>query len=427
MMTRIYFVLVFIASLSIVYTVNGQSNKDKLNAEKKQLQVSIEQQKKLLNATQKEKTTSLREIELIKNQIKQQERLISVINEELGLLNHQIEQTDKEISTLSGKLSLLKEEYAKAVYAAYKYRNTFNKSGFILSAKTFVQAAVRMNYLQKYSSLLQQQLLEIEQTKQNIFQKSEQLHKSKAEKSSLALSQTLQKNELDKQRSEKDAIVAKLKTKEKTISSDLKKKVARQNQVDAAIDKIIRAEIAQAQAKANAAKKNATTPAKSNTASTSQANKTTTSAPVQLEMTPEEALLSSDFEGNQGKLPWPVAKGTIINHFGTYSHKEVSSVKITNNGINILTEKDAAIRTVFQGTVAGIIDLNNGSKAVLIRHGNYITVYSNLAAVSVKKNDKVAAKQAIGTVLTMASETYPELHFEVRKNTTPLNPEAWLR
>ena len=143
-------------------------------------------------------------------------------------------------------------------------------------------------------------------------------------------------------------------------------------------------------------------------------------------LTPTESALASDFESNKGKLPWPVERGSIVTPFGPYSHSEISSIRIPNDGINIATEKGGKVRAVFNGTVSGVATIGE-SKVVIIRHGNYLTVYSNLGEVYVQKGSKVTTKQTIGSVYTEAGENSAELHFEIRKESTPLNPGLWIK
>ena len=401
----------------------GQDSRATLNSEKKQLEKEIAEQKKLLQTTQKNKAASLREIELIKNQIRKQEKLIQTINDEIHALDNQIAENTKELNALTKKLDLLTAEYEKAVYIAYKYRNTLSKTNFILSADNLNQAVQRMNYLQEYSRALNQQLKAILETKQKIKQKDEQLNLQKKEKTTLIQVQNKEKEQLASQEKQKNTVVANLKKQESKISSEISKKINRQKQIDAAIQRIIDAEIEKAR-KAEEAKKKDT---KTTPAATSKPAAPTPSQPkYTLTLTPEESALASDFESNKGKLPWPLEKGTIITNFGTYTHPEVSSVQIVNNGINILTERNSPVRAVFKGTVAGVYDIEGG-KVILIRHGNYISVYSNLSSVEVKKGDQVNTKQQIGRLLNDPSNAYSELHFEIRKDKDPLNPSLWIK
>jgi septal ring factor EnvC (AmiA/AmiB activator) len=230
-----------------------------------------------------------------------------------------------------------------------------------------------------------------------------------------------EKQNLAKQQIEKNQIVANLKKKESQLNNEITKKINKQKQIDAAIKKIIEEEIAASAKRAAAAKKGT---AKTTSAKTTPSTSSTKSAVITL--TPEEADLASNFESNKGKLPWPVEKGSIITNFGTYTHPEVSSVTIPNNGINILTDKNAPIRAVFNGVVSRVMDMD-GSKVLLIRHGNYITVYSNLSSVNVKQNDKINTKQIVGYVKDNSSESHSELHFEIWKDKNILNPSLWIK
>ncbi|MDR1878175.1 MAG: peptidoglycan DD-metalloendopeptidase family protein [Bacteroidales bacterium] len=421
--SRIYRFVFFFACLCLVFfsnEISAQNTKTKLSNEKKQLEKEIAEQKRLLETTKKNKTASLQDIQLITSQIRKQEQLIQVISDEILSLDNEIEENSKELGELRNKLSLLSEEYKKTVYIVYKYRNVVNKTGFILSAESLTQAVRRLNYLQQYSRLLNQQLATIRYTQEEIQRKDTLLRQNKAEKAQLFYAKNNEKQTLAKQQAEKNQIVAKLKKRESQLNNEIVKKVNRQKQVDAAIKKIIDDEIALRIKQENAAKKKKTTSTASTT-STAPASKSAV-----LKLTPEEANLASGFENNKGRLPWPVEKGSIIANFGTYTHPEVSSVMMTNNGINLLTEKNASVQAVFEGVVSGVIEVD-GSKVLLIRHGSYITVYTNLSQVYVKKGDKIKTKQIVGKVRSDPSEPNSELHFEIRKDKDPLNPALWIK
>ncbi|MDR2868418.1 MAG: M23 family metallopeptidase [Bacteroidales bacterium] len=191
--------------------------------------------------------------------------------------------------------------------------------------------------------------------------------------------------------------------------------------MDASIKKAIQDEIAAA----NTKKASKSSP-KSGSSGTATTNSTTAKpSNTVLSLTPEEQALSSSFSGNQGKLPWPVAKGAKTSDFGNYPHPDVPSVMIENKGIDILVEAGTQVRAIFQGEVSAVLDIF-GTKVLMIRHGDYITVYQNLANVTLKKGDKVTTKQTIGTVAQSSSSSGYELHFEVWKNSSYLNPNLWL-
>ena len=400
----------------------GQDSRATLNSEKKQLEKEIAEQKKMLKTTQNNKATSLREIELIKNQIRKQEKLIQTINDELLFLNNQIVENTKELDALTKKLDLLIAEYKKAVYVAYKYRNALSKTNFVLSANNLNQAVRRMNYLQEYSRALNQQLKTILETQQKIKQKDEQLNLQKRDKTTLIRDKNKEKEQLTKQESQKNTLVASLKKQESKINTEINKKINRQKQIDAAIQRIIDAEIEKARKAEESKKKDS----KSTPSETAKSSAPASAKTYTLTLTPEDLALASDFESNKGKLPWPTEKGSIITEFGAYTLPEISSVQIVNKGINIRTERNSPVRSVFKGSVSGIYDIDGG-KVVLIRHGNYISVYSNLASVEVKKGDQVNTKQQIGRMFNDPSNAYPELHFEIRKGKDPLNPSLWIK
>ena len=217
-----------------------------------------------------------------------------------------------------------------------------------------------------------------------------------------------------------------LKQKEKQLASTLQEKQKKRKELDVAIKKAIEAEIVAANKKkaeeAAKAKAKANKNANTNTSSGSSGK---TIAKNEIMLTPDEQLVSSSFANNKGKLPWPVAKGAKVGEFGSYPHPDVPSVMIENRGIDILVEPNTSVRAIFQGEVTGVLEVM-GTKVLMIRHGEYLSVYQNLASVNVKKGDKVSTKQTIGTVAKSSTNNTYELHFEVWKNNVYLNPSQWL-
>ena len=143
-------------------------------------------------------------------------------------------------------------------------------------------------------------------------------------------------------------------------------------------------------------------------------------------LTPEEIELSGNFSSNKGKLPWPSEKGIISSTFGEHNHPVLKRVKIKNNGIDILTSQSEEARAIFDGTVISIRTITNTNKAIIIRHGEYFTVYSNLSEVFVQQGQKVSTKQRLGNIYTDSSGNKTELHFEIWRGKTLLNPSSWI-
>ncbi len=391
----LYFFLVICISIGSSNIVYSQTNKIALTEEKKQLEKELAEQKKLLEETRKNKKASLREIQLITNQIKKQEQLIQNINQELAGLDVEIQATTQEIVTLQTKLDALMKDYEKAIYIAYKHRNVLKKASFVISADNVHQALMRMRYLQDYSNALNRQLMLIKETQATKKKKEENLLQIKQDKQLLLVNKSKEKENLQQQQIQKDKVVSNLKKKEKDINAEINRKIQRQKAIDIQISKVIEKQIVK--------------------------TKTVSSPKVEA----ANVALANDFANNQGKLPWPVERGTIITNFGTYSHPEVSTVKINNNGINILTDKSASVRAVFKGKVS-TISVIDGANVVIISHGSYLTVYSNLGSVCVKAGDQVSTKQVIGTIKSDPNDSKSELHFEIRKERTPLNPSMWI-
>ena len=410
---NITFIGIILCLFYLLTPVCGQNKKAELTNEKKKLEQEIAQQRALLKKTQKNKNASLREIQLISSQVKKQEKLIATINGEINCIEGEIEANSKEINKLENRLEVLKKDYAQSVYITYKYRHVLNKASFIISAGSIGEAVRRIRYLQEYSYVLKRDVRHIQETQQTLHKKEEELQLSMHNKQQLLQDGHRKKQQLAQQQQEKNRIVSKLKKQEGQIQKEINRKIQRQKAVNAAIDKIIREEIAKS------SKNSAKTTAKSG--STAPA-----ATPAHLTLTPTESALASDFESNKGKLPWPVEKGSIVTPFGPYSHAEISSIQIPNDGINIVTEKGGKVRAVFNGTVSGVASIGE-SKVVIIRHGNYLSVYSNLGSVCVQKGSKVTTKQTIGTVYSEAGESSAELHFEIRKESTPLHPGLWIK
>jgi septal ring factor EnvC (AmiA/AmiB activator) len=273
----------------------------------------------------------------------------------------------------------------------------------------------RLKYYALFSENVKHQVEEIKKTQQEIVKKNAEILSIKEAKLTLLGSKETEVKSLEKDRATETKVLNDLKKREKQLADELKAKQSKQREVDAAIKKAIEQEILAAN------KKKAE---KSSSSSGSSAAKKPSS--TVLEYTPEEKTTSNSFAGNQGKLPWPVAKGTTITNFGKYRNPDVPSVTMDSKGIDILVEPNTQVRSVFDGVVYGILDMGGAGKVVIIRHGEYITVYQGLAIVSVKKDEKVTGKQAIGTVgKTMGRNTY-ELHFEILKGFAHLDPALWL-
>ncbi|MBQ7549998.1 MAG: peptidoglycan DD-metalloendopeptidase family protein [Bacteroidales bacterium] len=401
---------VLIILLTIFASV-GQKKSDQLKKNKQKIENEIRDTQNLLNQTRKNKQTSLEQASILRKQISNRESLITALNNEIFALEEEMELNEKLSKTLARKLTYMKDDYSRVVYNAYKNRRLNNKFIFILSSEDFSQMYRRTKYYTTFAKNVKRQVDLIAQTQREIEAKEIEIQNIKNEKTLLLSGEEQQLKHLEAEKKEKDKLTSSLKKKEKQLAEEIRKKQQEQKKLDKAIKEAIQKEIAAANAKNKGNEK----------ASTSSGKKSSTNEIV---MTPAEKELSTSFAGNKGRLPWPVTKCAKVKDFGTYAHPDVPSVQMQNNGIDLLTDAGATVRAVFQGTVASTLDYM-GTKVVIIKHGEYMTVYQNLGSVSVKKGDKVSTKQAIGTVGKNSNSTY-ELHFEVWKNTEYLNPNSWL-
>ena len=380
----------------------AQNSKDDLERKKKKLLDEIEQAQELLSKTRANKNANLNKVYALQNKIAARKKLIANYNLQLHNIESNIGSTQRQIRTLDVRLDSLKAEYARLIVKAYRTNGELDKVLFVFSAKDFNDAYQRMRYLQQYSDYRKQQAELIKQTKVARVGKLKDLKNQKDEKVDLLNGEQTQKQTLEKEKSEKDREVAKLKGQESQLLAEVKEKKKAAAKLNKLIEDFIRKEI-------EAAKK-----------------KSETGTGRVLALTPEAKALSDNFAANQGKLPWPVERGFITGHFGISEHEVLANVKVNNNGVDIKTQVGANARSVFEGEVRAVFFSPSFHTAVLIQHGEYFTVYSNLEEAYVKHGDKVKVKQQVGKVYTNTDEDKTELHFEIYKNTTRFNPESWL-
>ena len=392
--------------MTIAFEVVAQKqNKNELEDRKKKLQQDIEYTNQLLNETKKNKKLSLNQLMTLNRKIIDRQELINTISSQIAELSREIGETSHKISDLQDDLQKLKNDYARMIYSAYRNRDEYGRLMFIFASDNFNQAYIRLRYLQQYSDFRHKQAEQIQLTEQELNKKLTELEAQKAEKRSLLGTQENEKSSLTKEKTEKEEALTDLQSREKKLKADLAKKKKDAEKLQQAILRIIKEEIEKA---------NATAANKSKSPST------------KLVLTPEAQQLSSSFSNNKGKLPWPVIQGLIIEHFGTHQHPTLSDITIKNDGIEIATSKGAIARSVFDGEVTGVVNIPSSGQVVIVRHGEYLSVYANLKDVYVKTGDKVKTKQTIGSILMDNEETQTDLHLEIWKGQTKLDPEEWL-
>ena len=428
-MKRLQIILVMLllalVSPSFAQKTKGKSKKQ-LQSEISTLQKEISNANQLLKKTTKDKEMTLNEVAILEKKIKQREQLIKACNEQIAVLDEEINIGQNNIKSLNSDLSKLQKEYAKMIVFANKNRNHYDRLGFIFAANDFNQAFSRLRYIRQFTDARKVKMDQIAATEKQISSALEASQQAREEQTTLLKEEKAQQGALKKEKEELNNQVAKLKKKEGSLQQDIKNKQQQAKKLQKAIDDIIAEEIRKANAEAERKRKEE---AKKNTnkgKSTTTTTNTTKTKEKGMALTPAEKTLSTSFVNNKGKLPWPVERGVIASSYGKHASSVSSKVTVTNNGIDIATTDGAKARAVFDGEVASVTKLTGSNTVVIIRHGEYFTVYSNLENVTVKRGDKVKTKQNIGTVHTNKTENKTELHFELLKEQSRQNPANWL-
>ena len=406
-----------------VFAQNGKSSAQ-LKKDKQKIENEIANTQKLIKKNESNQKAAVQQAALLRQQIRNHEKMITNLNTQIIQMEDEQEQNQQEINQLEKRLAYMKSDYAQVVYNAYRNRRLLDKVTFILAADDFSQMFRRMRYYAIFSRNVRQQSEQIQKTTEELAKKNEQIVELKNDKLTTLSSKEKEIKNLESDRRKKTQNAEKLKKETQKLQADLKKKQQQRKEIDAAIQRAVQAEIAQANAERKKAAKGSSGKSSSGS-STAASSSSSPKASSAITLTPEEKTLNASFVSNKGKLPWPVAKGAKVSDFGNYPHPDVPSVMVENHGIDIMVESGTPVRAVFEGVVTSVVNIM-GTTVVMVRHGEYLSVYQNLATTSVKKGDKVTTKQTIGTVAKSASSNTYELHFEIWKNDHYVNPNEWL-
>ena len=405
----------------VVFGAVAQSNPKirNLQSRRKVLQEQIQGAESLLKSTQKDIGSQLNNLSLLTGKIEERRRYIAQLDEDLASLDRELHSLAYQIKLRNRELEACKDRYAQSVRFLQRNRTIDDKLLFIFSAENLSQIYRRLRYVNEYASYQQLQGKEIVKKREQIEQKKKETLQVRAGKEKLLKERKAETEKLQKQEGEQRTAVDALQKKKSALQSELKKRKREADQLNRKIDELIAKALEEERKRAEAAKKKAgkqtATPAKK-----------TTGAPVDAyRMSSADVALSSDFASNRGKLPMPVTGPYIlIGRYGEYNVPGLRNVRLDNKGIDIQAKPGAEARAIFNGKVAAVFQLN-GLFNVLVRHGNYITVYCNLNEAKVKQGDKVTTKQSLGSIFVDHGRAV--LHFQLRKEKTKLNPEPWLR
>ena len=435
MMKRIFVGLTCI--LFLVIPLSAQSSRliKELESKRGELQKQIADTESLLKNTKKDVGSQLNSLASLTGQIEERKRYILAINNDVEALERELSVLERQLRTLQRDLQDKKKKYESSVQYLYRNKSIEEKLMFIFSAKSLGQTYRRLRYVREYATYQRLQGEEILKKQEQIKKKRAELLQVKTSKENLLKEREDEKQKLEDQEKQKREMVANLQKKQKGLQSEINKKRREANQLNARIDKLIAEEIERARKRAAeearreaaARKKSEAKEGKSTSASPGTETKKKAEPLEAYSMSKADRELSGNFVSNRGKLPMPISGPYIItSHYGQYAVEGLRNVKLDNKGIDIQGKPGAQARAIFDGKVAAVFQLN-GLFNVLIRHGNYISVYCNLSSASVKSGDTVSTKQAIGQVFSDASDNgRTVLHFQLRKEKDKLNPEPWL-
>lgn len=416
-MRYLWVILLFVCG-SLAVSAQKSAAVQRLEQQRKAALAEIETTNKLLNETTQSAKNSLTRLNLLSSQILSRKKVIDLLNQEMRAIDQQIDGLQSEITNLEKELKTKQGNYSRSAQRLQRRHSSQDKLLFILSAESFTQSMRRMRYLREFAYWQKQQANDIVRKQEEIKRRQTELKATRNEKEALLQTREEENQKLQGEEANQKVEVQQLNKRQKELQADLRKKRQQANALNKQIEKLIAEEIAKAQAAAKAKSGEKTETKEERTAESKGG----------YAMTKAEKKLSEDFASNRGRLPLPLeGRYTIVGHFGEQQHQELKYVRTNNNGIDIQTVPGTEARAVFSGEVTSVFVVPGFNNSVIVRHGNYLTVYSNLSQVYVKKGDKVTTRQAIGKIFTdneNGNETI--LHFQLWKEKTKLNPTPWL-
>jgi len=402
-MNKGFYILIFIAlGFGQLKAQQISKQQKELEAQRIRLKKEIKQINTILFKDSKTRKNALTEVEDLQVKLNVRSELIKVTNQQANLLTSKIRINEKNISVQRKELEDLKSEYANLIRKSYESKSLQNRLMFLFSSENFLQAYKRLQYLKQYARYRRRQGKAISEKTKLLQELNQMLSNEKADKILLIEENRIVQKEIEKEKKEQNSLIKNLERRQKKLASQISKKEKQQRAIDREINRLIREAIA---------------------ASNSRAGK---KGKKTFQLTPEAKLLADNFISNKGRLPWPLEKGIVVQGFGRQRHPVVKTTIIQSNGVVIATEPLAQVRAVFQGEVMSVIVIKGSNPSVLIRHGNFITLYTNLAKLYVKKGEKVNAKQAIGEVFTNQQTGKTQLQFGIFNNVKALNPKDWV-
>lgn len=399
MNSKFYRKLIVTGLLSVFFGFNivAQESAESLRKNREKALKEIEYASKLLEETQGETKKSLGEINIINHRLKKRNEYVLGMELEVGLLSAVIEENVKTAAGLQHEIEKIKKVYGSLIFNLYKARNPHYRLMYFLASDNMNQLYKRIRMIRLYNSFLRSRKSKLESLREELINRNRELERLRLEKDELVQAGRRETKVIEQEMREKQKLVNQLKKRQKEIENEIREKEKTARKLENELKRIIEAERKKARA-----------------------------AGTKEMLTPAEKLISSDFEKNEGRLPWPTEKGIVTGQYGEHQHPDYKSVTIRNDGIYIATAPGEAARAIFKGVVSRVFTIPGENYTVIIKHGGYYTLYHNLVDVRVKAGQSVTTKELIGTVFTNAQTRETVLYFQVWKETERKDPELWL-
>jgi septal ring factor EnvC (AmiA/AmiB activator) len=395
--------LAFVIFFVLSFSVHAQKSKTQLQREKQRNLEKIKETERILDETGEQKKNSLGELNALNQRILQQESLIKSIQGEVSLLDYDISENNQIIDALERDLKKLKEEYASMLFAAQKASGKVDKLTFLFSAQSFDQMMMRLKYMEQYGKARQDQAVAIEKV-QGILKEQVRVTQVKRSEKNALLNEELKENQqLTNLKSKQRTLVRNLEKQEKQLRKDLETTRKAVAELEDLIAKIIKEEMEKAAREARERERN-------------KSGREVSEAAI---------ALSASFADNKNKFPWPVS-GFVSQGFGRQAHPVLKGIIIQNDGVNIQTRNNEEVHVLFNGQVSAVSPTPGLGMTIIVKHGDFFTVYTGVKDIAVKQGQTVSTNQVLGKVQSNA-DGISELRFQIRKNFDALNPQEWLR
>lgn len=409
MNSKLKYQLIFTCFFTLIGSLSAQVGKADLQRQNQALQKAIRALTEQIAVTKRKSHSSLSIIQHLERKIDLRAQLIHNKYREISILERRMESNGKTVSRLNQDLKRLRSQYAAFIRKSYETRSNYSKWMFLLASDNFLQAYKRLSYIRQYAAFRKRQSDEIRASRAEIETSTQKIKAQRREKKDLLAQAKGERKKWQAETAEQKKRLAELKSKERTLLAEVSRKQSQKRQLDRQIKRIIEREIRMAKARAKRERAKKSTGARSN-----------------LPATAETAMHSASFTANKNKLPWPVTRGKLISKFGRQPYPGLNGIYVENSGVEIATSRGAEARAVFKGVVSSIYAVPGGSQAILIKHGDYYTLYNNLDQTFVQKGDRVNTKQRIGHVYTNPKTDQTVLEFQIWKKTQKLDPQSWI-